>query len=178
MKIYQLHEYYGEYEDYFDHIVGSFMRRECAEEGHETRDNDGQAAVFLEEVIELGHALGSEGLDLARVDDARTEETRDPVVGRVSQDGRRVEHDKRDREVEAAAVGREHASREQQAIARQEREDHHARLDEDDQEQRRVNPDGAQCHDPAGDSRARVVKQVQYEVDKFHPAHYDTRTGA
>lgn len=32
MKIYQLHEYGGEYEDYFDHVVGSFMRRERAEE--------------------------------------------------------------------------------------------------------------------------------------------------
>lgn len=32
MKIYQVHEYGGEYEDYFDRIVGSYLRRECAEE--------------------------------------------------------------------------------------------------------------------------------------------------
>ena len=32
MKIYQLHECGGEYEDYFDHIIGSYMRKERAEE--------------------------------------------------------------------------------------------------------------------------------------------------
>ena len=32
MKIYQLHEYGGEWEDAFDHIVGSYLRKERAEE--------------------------------------------------------------------------------------------------------------------------------------------------
>jgi hypothetical protein len=32
MKIYQLHEYYGEWEDRGDYICGSYLRRERAEE--------------------------------------------------------------------------------------------------------------------------------------------------
>lgn len=32
MKIYQLHEYGGEYEDYFDRIIGSYLHKERAEE--------------------------------------------------------------------------------------------------------------------------------------------------
>lgn len=32
MKIYQLHEHSGEYEDYRDRIVGSYLRKERAEE--------------------------------------------------------------------------------------------------------------------------------------------------
>ena len=32
MIIYQLHEYSGEYEDYFDRIIGSYLRKERAEE--------------------------------------------------------------------------------------------------------------------------------------------------
>ena len=32
MKIYQLHEYSGEYEDFRDYIIGSYLRKERAEE--------------------------------------------------------------------------------------------------------------------------------------------------
>ena len=32
MKIYQLHKYGGEWEDAFDHIIGSYLRKERAEE--------------------------------------------------------------------------------------------------------------------------------------------------
>lgn len=32
MKIYQLHEYSGEWEDYRDYIIGSYLRKERAEE--------------------------------------------------------------------------------------------------------------------------------------------------
>ena len=32
MKIYQLHEYSGEWEDYRDRIIGSYLRKERAEE--------------------------------------------------------------------------------------------------------------------------------------------------
>jgi diaminopimelate decarboxylase len=90
---------------------------EGAEERHEARDDDGEAAVLLEELIELGHALGREGLHLARVEDAAAEEARDPVVRSVSQDGGRVEHQQRGHDVEAASVSAEHACREQQRIA-------------------------------------------------------------
>ena len=32
MKIYQLHKYGGEWEDVYDHIIGSYLRKERAEE--------------------------------------------------------------------------------------------------------------------------------------------------
>lgn len=32
MKIYQLHKYGGEWEDHFDYIIGSYLRKERAEE--------------------------------------------------------------------------------------------------------------------------------------------------
>lgn len=32
MKIYQLHEYGGEWEDAYDYIIGSYCHKECAEE--------------------------------------------------------------------------------------------------------------------------------------------------
>lgn len=32
MKIYQLHEYSGEWEDFHDYIIGSYLRKERAEE--------------------------------------------------------------------------------------------------------------------------------------------------
>lgn len=32
MKIYQLHKYAGEYEDFYDRIIGSYLRKERAEE--------------------------------------------------------------------------------------------------------------------------------------------------
>lgn len=32
MKIYQLHEYGGEYEDHYDYIIGSYLRKKRAEE--------------------------------------------------------------------------------------------------------------------------------------------------
>lgn len=38
MKIYQLHMYSGEYEDSYDHIVGSYLKRERAEEEKKRRE--------------------------------------------------------------------------------------------------------------------------------------------
>ena len=32
MKIYQLHKYSGEYEDFYDNIIGSYIKKERAEE--------------------------------------------------------------------------------------------------------------------------------------------------
>lgn len=43
MKIYQLHEYSGEWEDYRDRIIGSYLRKERAEEekiGAEAREKE------------------------------------------------------------------------------------------------------------------------------------------
>lgn len=43
MKIYQLHEYGGEWEDHYDYIIGSYLKKERAEEEKiksETKENE------------------------------------------------------------------------------------------------------------------------------------------
>ena len=107
---------------------------EGAEERHEARDDDGQAAIALEEVIELGHALGSKGLHLPRIDDAAAEQAGDPIVRGIAQNGRQIEHDERGPQVQAASIGGEHASGEQKRVTGQKREEHQARLHEHDKE--------------------------------------------
>ena len=58
--------------------------REGAEKRHETRDDDREPTIFLEEVVELVHAFFGERLHPARLDDARTKETCDPIVRGVT----------------------------------------------------------------------------------------------
>ena len=87
---------------------------ERAEERHETRDDDREPAIFLEEVVELVHALFSERLHSARIDDARTEEARDPIVRRVAQNRCCVEDDERCGDIEPSPICREDARREEQ----------------------------------------------------------------
>ena len=153
------------------HVAGTRDERgKRTEEGHESRNNDGQAAVLLEELVELGHALGREGFHLAGVQDAAAEETRDPVVGRVAQNGCRVEHEQRGHDIQAAAVGAKHARREQQAVARQERKHHDAGFDEHHQEQRAIHQARTERHDPARNDGARIVQEREYEVDESHGA--------
>ena len=48
------------------------------------------------------------------------------------------EHDERGPNIQAAAVGGKHACREQKRVARQKREEHQARFNEHDKEQRRI----------------------------------------
>ena len=143
-------------------------RRKRAEERHETRNDDGKAAVFREKVVELGHALRRERLDFARIDDARAEEAGDPVVRRVAQNGSHIEHDERGPDIQATAVGGKHACREQKRVAWQKWEEHQARFNEHDKEQRRVDPYRTERDDPAGNSASRVGKQVQKESDDVH----------
>ena len=143
-------------------------RRKRAEEWHETRNDDGKAAVFRKKVIELGHALGRERLDFARIDNARAEEAGNPVVRCVAQNGGHVEHDKRGPNIQAATVGGKHARREQERVTRQKREEHQARFDEHDKEQRRIHPHRTKRDNPARNGSARVGKQVQEELNDVH----------
>ncbi len=143
-------------------------RRKRAEEWHETRNDDGKATVFREKVIELGHTLGRERLDFARIDNARAEEASNPVVRRVAQNGSHIEHDERGPNIQAAAVGGKHACREQKRIARQKREEYQARFNEHDKEQRRIDPYRTERNDPASNGASRVGKQVQKELNDVH----------
>ena len=67
-----------------------------------------------------------------------------------------------------SAVGRgEEAGGEQQGVARQEREEHDAGFDEHNQEDETKR--GGDAHgDPAGDRRARILEQINEEVDNSH----------
>jgi len=55
----------------------------------------------------------------------------------------------------------------QQGVTREEREEDHARLDEDDEEDAAIGHDRA-GGDPACDGGARVAQQVHDEVDEAH----------
>ncbi len=143
-------------------------RGKRAEERHETRDDDCQATVLLEEIVELGHALGRERLHLARVDDATAEEPRDPVIRCVAQDGRRVEHDQRDAQIEPPPFRREHAACKQKRVARKEREEDDAGLDEHNQEQRTVDQHGPERGNPSRNLSARVLEEADDEFDEAH----------
>lgn len=125
-------------------------------------------AVFGKEMVELAHAFRRERFHFAGIDDAHAEEPRDPVIRRVAQDSGNVEHDERSPDVQPSTVGREHARREQQRIARQKREEHKTRLHEHDEKQRRVHPQRPQRDDPARDSPPRIREQVDEEIDDVH----------
>ena len=63
------------------HVPGSGDKRgKRTEKRHEARDDDGKPAVLLEEVVQLGHALGRERLHLARIENAAAEEPSNPVI--------------------------------------------------------------------------------------------------
>ena len=137
-------------------------RREGAEERHEARDDDRERRrSLLEEVVELGHALGRERLHLPRIDDAAAEQARDPVVRGVAQNGCRPEHDAAwpttfrpppSAENTPAANRSESPGRNGKNTS--------ARLHEHDEEERRCTPTpGPKLHDPAGDEAARVFQQ-------------------
>lgn len=91
-----------------------------------------------------------------------------PVVRRVAQNGSHIEHDERCPDIQAAAVGGKHARREQKRVARQKREEHQARFNEHDKEQRRINPYRTERNDPASNGASRVGKQVQKELNDVH----------
>jgi len=90
----------------------------------------------------------------------------DEVVGLVAQHGGQDEQPHRQRQAHQphAAQGAHH---EQQRVARQERHDHHARLDEDDQEQQRVHP-GAIGLDESRQVLVDMQDEVDQEGDEVH----------
>ena len=143
-------------------------RRKGAEKWHEARNDDGKAAVFREEVIELRHALGRKRLDLAGVDDALAEKASNPIIRRVAQDGRDIKHDERRPDIQTAAIGGKHARREQERVARQKREKYQARFNKHNEEQRRVYPHRAKRDNPARNGAAGIGKKVQEEFDNVH----------
>lgn len=144
--------------------------REGAEEGHEARDDDGKTAIFLEEVIELIHAFLRERLHLARIDDALAEEARDPIIRGVAEDRRHVEDDERSRNVQTSPICGEDTCSEEQRVTWQEGKEDQAGLDEDDEEERRVDPNWSERDDPTCDERARVAQKPNEKVDDIQQA--------
>ena len=60
-----------------------------------------------------------------------------------------------------------------EAVAREEWEEHDARLDEDDEEDAAVGHEGA-GGDPAGDGRARILQKLGNKVNEAHsPSHLE-----
>ena len=141
-------------------------RYERADEREESAEEDGQVAPLLEKLLALLDALGRHDLDLARLDDLAAEEVANHEVALVAQDGRTPRRGQQRHDVEATALSEE-ARGKQQRVAGQEREEHHAGLDEDDEEDASIGHERAGGN-PAGDSHARVVQQLDDEVDEAH----------
>ena len=138
---------------------GADKRKEAAQE-------DGQVAPLIQEVLGLFDALGRHGLDLARGNDLFAKEMADHKVALIAQDGSGPCNGQQSHDVKAAVVGKK-ARGEQQRIAGKEREEHHARLDKDNQEHTAVGHKRAGS-DPAGDRGARILKQLGDKVDETH----------
>ena len=96
----------------------------------------------------------------------------DPVVALIADDrcapDNRQQREQRQSGDAGLGVGcGEETGCEQQRVARKEGEEHHARLDKDDEEdesKRRGDAHG----DPAGNRSARVLEQIDEEVDDSH----------
>ena len=87
-------------------------------------------------------------------------------VALIAQDGSRPCDGQQSHDVKAAVMGKETRG-EQQRIAGKEREEYHARLDEDDQEHAAVGHKRAGGN-PTGDRGARILKQLGNEIDETH----------
>ena len=140
-------------------------RCEGAEERHEARDDDRKPTIFLEEVVELVHAFFGKRLYPARIDDARTEETRDPIVRRIAQNRCRVEDDERCDDVEPSPICRKDTRSKEQRITRLERKEDQAGFHENDEEQRGIDPNRAQRYDPPRNERTGVFQKTYEEID-------------
>ena len=160
-------------EDVEDHEVAPVHATHTRDEGHEGADEgeeapeeDGEVAPLVEEGLGLGQALGGHGLDLAGRDDLFAKEVADHEVALVAEDGGAPRDREQRKDVEAAVMGKE-ARGEEQRVAGEEREEHHARLDEDDQEHAAVGHERA-GGDPGSNCAAGVVEQLCDEVDEAH----------
>ena len=121
---------------------------------------------LVQEILGLFNALGRHGLHLARSDDLFAKEVTDHKVALIAQDGRGPCGGQKRHDVKATVVGKE-ARGEQQRIAGKEREEHHARLDKDDQEHAAVGHKRA-GGDPTGDRSARVFEQLGDKINETH----------
>ena len=137
-----------------------------ADEREEAAEEDGQMAPLIQEILGLFDALGRHGLYLARGDDLAAKEVADHKVALIAQDGCGPCGGQKRHDVKAAVVGKE-ARGKQQRVAGKEREEHHACLNEDDQEHAAVGHKRA-GGDPAGDRSARILKQLGNEIDETH----------
>ena len=137
-----------------------------ADKREEATQEDGQVTPLVQEVLGLFNALGRHGLDLTRSDDLAAKEVTDHKVALIAQDGSSPCDGQQSHDVKATVVGKEARSK-QQRITGKEREEHHARLDKDDQEHAAVGHKRA-GGDPAGNRGARVFEQLGDKINETH----------
>ena len=147
-------------------------RHERADEREETAKEHGQRAPLLNHLLGFLDALRGHGLDFAGFKDATAEEMADPVVALVADDRGAPDHRQQSEQRQCGHAGLcvgggEEAGREQQRIARQEREEHHAGLNEDDKENEAEGRRDAHGN-PAGDRGTGVLDEVDEEIDDIH----------
>ena len=118
-----------------------------------------EEGVRLFEVLAVQQAM-KQALVILRAEYTRPDIPADRVVDGVT-GNRRDDQQRHDQPDVEHAGGGERAGREQQRIARQERPDHQARLDEDDREQ-----DHVDHHPVLGDEGGEVNVEVEKQIDE------------
>mmetsp|Transcript_65226 Transcript_65226/g.154023 ORF Transcript_65226/g.154023 Transcript_65226/m.154023 type:complete len:236 (+) Transcript_65226:3230-3937(+) len=143
-------------------------RREGAQEGHETRRDDGDATVLLVEVMRLHEGGLVEEARVLPLEHPRPEIPPDRVVALVAEDGRRGQQRHRQAQVHQPDPAHR-ADDEEQRVARQEGHHHHAGLDKDDQEQQRIDPGAVGLHE-GRQMLVDVEDEVEEEMQQVHGA--------
>ena len=119
-----------------------------------------------------GQSLRSQRLHLAGLDNTAAKEMTDEVVALVADNRRAPNHRQQPEQRQRGLAGRsirgcEHAGREQQRITGQEREEHHARFDEYDEEDESEGRRHAHGN-PTGNRGTRILQQFDDEINEAH----------
>ena len=140
-------------------------RHERTNEREEAAQEHSQRAPLFNHALGFGQSLRSQRLHLAGLDNTATKEMTDEVVALVADNRRAPNHRQQPEQRQRGLAGRsirgcEHAGREQQRITGQEREEHHARFDEYDEEDEAEGRRHAHGN-PTGNRGTRILRAVR-----------------
>ena len=149
--------------------------RKSAQERHEARRNDGDAAVALIKRMCLVKGFFIEPARALPLKHLGPDVPPDAVVALVAKH-RRNKQQANSQRIAHQANAAHRAHDKQQRVARQERHDDQAGLDKNDDKQQRINPDAI-----AGDKHLKMLVNVKNEIDekggKFHGGDFDRSAG-
>ena len=139
--------------------------REGADEGHEARHDDGDAAMLLIEGVRAVEGLAVEEAAVFPAEHLRTDVAANGVVHGIAQHGGHGQQAHQQGQIQSAH-SRDGTGHEQQRVSRQERHHHQPCLDEDDGEHQRIDPDAVVLH-----HHFQVLVQMQKDVEQGREIH-------